>query len=84
MNIPDDAWIPPVAKRALNLLAQQCDDLEDRNKDLAGAVVVLTKALRDIEAIADDNVDLDAHDWNHVSHICKTGGVTTAMSVTGT
>lgn len=64
--------ISPLTLRALNLLSDQCNELE-------GRVDVLARAIRDIEAEAQDNLDLGRDDLNRIIHICQTGGVQTAM-----
>ncbi len=64
-----------IMKRALALVVDQCNEAE-------GHVRTLAQALRDIEDIAQDNLDLGRDDLNNIIHICQTGGVRTAMSVT--
>lgn len=68
----------------METLRKQCDELEDRNRDLAGAIQVLAGAIRDIEALATDSSLEEVDAWSRVLHICQAGGVRTAMSVTGT
>ena len=63
---------PALLKRTINLLHDQLTQcVNDRD--------TLALALRDIRAIAEDNIDLDSP-WNGVWHICQTVAVQNAMA----
>lgn len=64
-----------VKELALLELVRQLAEMDGHRK-------VLADAIADIEAIAEDHIDLDAHSWNSVFHICTTGGVKAAMDPT--
>ena len=51
--------------RAMAMLISELDQA-------TGDLEVLAKALRDIEAIAQDEMDLDRHDLSSILHICRT------------
>lgn len=71
MHALKEEWTAPL-KHALTLLADQCTELEGANR-------VLATAIRDIEAEAQDNLDLGRDDLNRLIHICQTGGVRAAL-----
>lgn len=68
----------PVSARAFAGYADDVLPLVDTALNLAGAVGVLATAIRDIEDIAQDNLDLGRDDLNSILHICQTNAVKTA------